>query len=175
LRELLDLKKKYFQMHLKNYTQRIDEMYKEAVQDLREDMFAKPDTLEWYNYIKALPKHLKTVYVIVVLENQIINGGFDQYFTNLYGQFAFMVVASLQNIKAFEKSELVSKALKIYNPQNLSENGYVQWITKRDWIRQEQFNNDAIKKAIVPIDENYWSSKDNVVELLNQYIEGTVV
>ncbi|SRR5258705_4682346 len=157
-------------MHSENSTQRIDKLYKEAVQGLRENMFVTPHTLEWYNYIKVLPEHLKTIYTIVVVENQVINGGFDQYFTNLYGQFAFMTVVSLQNINAFEKSVLASTALKIYNPENLNEIDYARWITKREWIRQEQFNNDTIHKAIESIDESYCNSKDDIVVLLDQYI-----
>jgi hypothetical protein len=87
-------------MHLENSkTHKVVLFYNEAVKGLTTEMLTKPITLDWYKHIRSLPTSLRTVYCIVVLETQVNNGGFDQYFSNLYGQFAFDTILMLRNIE----------------------------------------------------------------------------
>ncbi|AQX06614.1 DMP19 family protein [Elizabethkingia meningoseptica] len=65
----------------------IENTYSEATKGIKEEWFYT-DIPYWYSYIVNLPKKLRTTYLIVILENQVSNGGFHQYFINAYGQFA---------------------------------------------------------------------------------------
>ena len=88
----------------------IDRIYSNAVEDLKEEWF-KTNSTEWYNHIINLPEKEKVVYTIAVLDMEINNGGFNQYFINGYGQFAKETIESLKTISAFKASEILTKAL----------------------------------------------------------------
>lgn len=145
---------------------KLDKIYSEAVEGINERMLLNPESLEWFNYVNKLPDFQKTVYLIVVLENQVNNGGFDQYFFNLYGQFAFLTISALNRIKAFEKEELLKKVLSIYNPDNLTEIAFAQYLTKRDWMKIHGVN-DLYENEL---NHKYWNSTDNALVLLNNFI-----
>jgi hypothetical protein len=157
-------------MHLENSkTNKVIFIYDEAVKGLTPELLTKPNTLDWYKHIMSLPISLRTVYCIVVLETQVNNGGFDQYFSNLYGQFAFDTILMLRSIKAFEKAQLLIEALQVYNLNNLIKEDFVIWLTRRDWILQA--DNELLSNKTINIDKAYWNSKDDIVSLLGNYVE----
>jgi hypothetical protein len=156
-------------MHsINNNNQSIEYFYLRATKGIGFAILEHPDTLEWFMYVKNLPEPLKTVYAVTVLENQITNGGFDQYFSNLYGQFAFITIFALQKIKANQKSKLLTEALCIYNPLNLSEHEFAKWLTKREWLKELNLKN--LLKQTESIDKSYWNSNEDVLLLLNNFI-----
>jgi hypothetical protein len=95
----------------------ITKKYAEAVQGIKAEWFEKPDN-KWYDYLINLPIELQTTYLLIVLHNQVFNGGFHQYFVNGYGQFAKETIDALIEIGAFRKAELLKKALDEVNAEN---------------------------------------------------------
>lgn len=84
----------------------IDLVYESAVKGLK-DEWLESKSSKWYDYIVNLPENEKVVYTIAVLDMQINNGGFNQYFVNGYGQFARETIKSLELINAQKTGEIL--------------------------------------------------------------------
>ncbi|WBV60635.1 DUF4375 domain-containing protein [Chryseobacterium camelliae] len=78
--------------------------YEKAVSELNEELLKNCDN--WYNYVLNLPKDQQVVYTVVLLNWQVENGGFHQYFFNSYGQFAYLTIKNLKLIGANERAQL---------------------------------------------------------------------
>lgn len=89
----------------------IEQNYAEAIKGLREEWLNEPG-VQWFNYVVNLREQLQTTYLVIVLDNQVINGGLHQYFVNGYGQFAEETIDALIRIGAIEKAELLKKAFR---------------------------------------------------------------
>ena len=74
-----------------NYKETIEETYAQSVVGMKDEEFSY-DGDQWYVYVYALPARLQITYLIVVLHNQVFNGGFHQYFVNGYGQFSKITI-----------------------------------------------------------------------------------
>ena len=94
--------------------QRIETAYTKVVSGLQESYFAAEPAFEWYDHILALSNHLQVTYVIVVLHNQVINGGFDQYFSNGYGLlFAQLASSAYVEIGANKGALLINDVVAL--------------------------------------------------------------
>jgi len=95
----------------------IAKKYSEATKGIKDEWFTKANS-KWFDYVSSLPMDLQATYMVVILENQVINGGFHQYFVNGYGQFADKTIGHLITIGALEKAKLLKQAFKIVNVAN---------------------------------------------------------
>ncbi len=76
----------------------------------------------WYDYITGSSDEVaKDVYLVVILEKQVVNGGFHQYFSNRYGQFSYDTLESLERIGAELMENLLVKAIEVVNIGKLSK------------------------------------------------------
>jgi hypothetical protein len=75
------------------------------------------------NNVKKLTKGQQAFFSTWILEGEINNGGFNQFYFNSSGQYAEMAEIGLKTIRADKFSELTSKANKIYieNKERLEE------------------------------------------------------
>jgi hypothetical protein len=75
------------------------------------------------NNVKKLTKGRQAFFSTWILEGEINNGGFNQFYFNSSGQYAEMAEIGLKTIGADKFSELTSKANKIYieNKERLEE------------------------------------------------------
>lgn len=75
------------------------------------------------NNVKKLTKGQQAFFSTWILEGEINNGGFNQFYFNSSGQYAEMAEIGLKTIGADKFSELTSKANKIYieNKESLEE------------------------------------------------------
>ncbi|MBK7884944.1 MAG: DUF4375 domain-containing protein [Chitinophagaceae bacterium] len=97
----------------------IEKKYIEAVRGIKKEWYDKADS-KLYNYIINLPILLQITYLIVILDNQIFNGGIHQYFVNGYGQFAEETIEALFKIGAKKKAYIIQKALLLVNSEQYS-------------------------------------------------------
>lgn len=68
---------------------------------------------EAYNKrVLALPIALRTIYTIGTLEQEVLNGGFHQYFYNSSGQLAVETVEDLERIGAVRHADVLRKAIE---------------------------------------------------------------
>ena len=71
--------------------------------------------------IDKLNKYEKVFYVCQLLESEVNNGGFFQFFYNFSGIFTYELVDSFKEIKAHKTAEICKKAISTLNfklPQN---------------------------------------------------------
>ena len=145
----------------------IEQQYTKAASEIQEDWF-EPLTTKWYDYVTGLPEELQITYTVVILHNQVLNGGFHQYFLNGYGQFAYITIRNLDKIKAKDASKNLEAALDIVNRDNLSESQF-----RAKLLRGEisiLFDSDELFIALENLDDGYYDTSDEVIDLLNTYL-----
>ena len=152
-----------------NLNGKIEKVYAEATMHLKEDWFSSSST-EWYDHVMSLQERVRDTYLIVILHNQVFNGGFHQYFINRYGQFAYETIEALKRIRAFKKAKLLSLALKVVNPTETSRNEFRIKIWNR--TLETIFDSDASMEPLDNLDEQYYELEDdeNIGALLDDYL-----
>jgi hypothetical protein len=70
--------------------------------------------------VSILPTGFQIVYSTWVLEGEVNNGGFNQFFVNSSGQFADMALLSLKKLGALQHYVLLEKAIVIHDREKKS-------------------------------------------------------
>lgn len=148
----------------------IDNNYKKAVKGLNETILADKDL--WYSHIINLPQNLQVTYTIAVLNQQVLNGGFHQYFFNSYGQFAYLTVDHLKSIKAFKSAAILDRAINLVNIEGMSLNEFRTKIFERELSRLVDFDDDLCD-ALEKLDDEYidLDKDEDLEQLLVDYIQ----
>lgn len=145
-----------------------DKTYSDAVKGIKEEWFYS-DVPHWYSYVVNLPKHLQVTYLTVILENQVLNGGFHQYFVNSYGQFAKETIDALIEIGAFKKSNLLEKALHIVQDKDMSDENFRKELVNK--TLKKLFIDDDLFDPLEELDDIYYSLEDEDISvLLGEYL-----
>ena len=63
---------------------------------------------------ESLNKYEKTVLFIEMLEGEVNNGGFDQYFFNSSGEYAHETLDALERIKATKTADILNEAIRSF-------------------------------------------------------------
>lgn len=145
----------------------IEKKYAESVKGLKNEWFENASS-KWYDYILDLPMQCQITYLIVVLHNQVINGGFHQYFSNGYGQFAKETIKALQEIGAIKKSALLETAFKKVNTENYNTEVFRKKLLKKEI--KSLFVEDDLVDILDKLDEEYYSNEEDVEKLLSEYL-----
>lgn len=146
----------------------VESAYQKAVKGIKESWPTDPGN-PWFDYVSKLSQPLQAVYTIVVLENQVFNGGFDQYFSNRYGQFAELTIPHLRRINAPTKAQCVEEALAIVIRDKLPSDVFREKLL--DFAIPHLFNEEGLGDEIEAIDDRYVDSEENVGELLTAYLK----
>lgn len=146
----------------------IDFYYESAVKEIKEEWFTNNST-KWYEHIIGLPDKEKVTYLIEILDRQVFNGGFHQYFLNGYGQFVKETIEAFNMIKASELAEIVEKAYYSVNSANYDE------VTFRNKIMAGEiealYNDDyELESYLDLLDNKYYKYPDNIGLLLVKYL-----
>jgi|SRR6476661_1478435 len=151
---------------------RIEEVYGEATSGLQDHWFVADPPQEWYAYVSALPKHLRVTYAVVVLHGQVLNGGFEQYFDNRYGDLLGEFAAlALNEIGADTKAAIVTEMLEALRTQ-ADELG-IQWLG-RAMHGDEVFavlDAPAVEVELDLLTDKYYEDKQNPFVLLSEYLQ----
>lgn len=149
-------------------TELIEKIYTEAVKGIREDWLNESDE-RWYDHIIGLPIQLQICYLVVVLHNQVLNGGFHQYFVNGYGQFAKETINALKTIGASKKAELLDEALKFVNSDNYLDEVFRKKLLKKQI--PQLFSKDDLFEHLDGLDDIYYADQNEDLEqLLGSYL-----
>lgn len=147
----------------------IEKTYAEAVKGIKEDWLLNSST-DWYDYVVNLPIHLRVTYLVVVLHDQVFNGGFHQYLVNGYGQFVKETIVSLLDIGALKRSTLLETAFKMVNANNVSMEVFRKQIL--DKTIESLFVTDELYATLDELDIEYYNLVDEELEvLLVSYLE----
>lgn len=146
----------------------IEHTYKKAVQGIKEEWLMESSS-HWYNYIVELPAHLKTSYLVLILHDQVFNGGFHQYFANGYGQFSKETIDALTEIGATKKALLLKRALDNVNADEDTDVLFRKKLLDKDL--KNLFLDDGLFELLNELDTEYYESEDEDLEqLLGNYL-----
>ncbi|WP_330747609.1 DMP19 family protein [Chryseobacterium sp. CP-77] len=147
----------------------IDKTYSEAVIGLDEETLKDCDL--WYNYVLNLPKAQQVVYTVILLNWQIENGGFHQYFFNSYGQFAYLTIKNLNLIEATHRADLLDSATHLVNEEYFIEDKFRHLIFNREFSKIVDFD-DLLFDKLNELDDKYYNMEDeNIFDLLQRYLD----
>lgn len=108
----------------------------------------------------------KTFIYIDVLENNVTNGGFIQFFFNSSGQFAHEIFHAYMDIKAEKTIDLLTEAIHLFPeipvPKNLK-------IRQRILMKKES-NIDLWDD----LDTRFYKNEDNIIELTLAYVRNNI-
>jgi len=113
--------------------------------------------------IENLNQYEKVFYITQILETEVNNGGFSEFFYNSSGNFAYDIVDAFNQINAKKTAKICKKALKIYKnklPLNLVE--------RRNLI--DSLNSDKIDKKLEKCDDKFYNYDDNLNQLNYEFI-----
>lgn len=146
----------------------IDVNYRAAVEGLTEQILINGDA--WHEHIVGLPICNQVTYTVVVLHQQVINGGFHQYFFNAYGQFAYLTVKHLRLINAMQTACLLEKVVDQINIEKWNINEFRRKVFQREISRLNDFE-ENLTYLLETFDNEYDSLDEDLEELLGKYLE----
>ncbi|MDD6467521.1 MAG: DMP19 family protein [Erysipelotrichaceae bacterium] len=115
---------------------------------------------EYGDDIKQLNEHERVFFVTQILEQEVNNGGFSQFFYNSSGDFANELIDSFIKIGAFQTAEICKKALTIFNGKVL---------TDRD-EREKQLDRLNCEDLLNECDDAFYNYEENLEALNYDYI-----
>jgi hypothetical protein len=117
-----------------------------------------------YETVTRLPKGLQVIYATVVLEDEVNNGGYNQYFWNTNGKFRHEAADGFKQIGANEHAELTEEAAKIYEQNQERINKFKQQGTKEAF--SDSYKDDPFSKC----DDRFYKLKDDLAKKRVKFI-----
>ena len=149
----------------------INYYYAISVSGIKESWFSNSE--DWYNYIVNLPDKERVTYLISILDKQVFNGGFNQYFVNGYGQFAKETVIALQAINANDMANILQIAYEEVNSPGYDDHTFRQKILRGE-IDALYEDDDDLNNYLEYLDGKYYEYPDNLGLLLGNYLRGNL-
>lgn len=107
----------------------------------------------------------ESVFIFIdMLERQVNNGGFDQFFFNSSGDYAHEICSAYEKIKAYKTANLIETAIKAFP---------VLPVPKDTEVRREYMPdiNDEISKVWDDLDNKFYEYEENIAGLLIEYVK----
>lgn len=146
----------------------IEVYYRKAVEGLTENILDDQDI--WYSYVINLPDELQITYTVDIFQQQVLNGGFHQYFFNSYGQFAYLTIEHLLSIQAIKSASILQRAVDEVNSERLSLNNFRKKIFNRELDRIVDFDEDLID-YLEKLDDEYDNTEEDLEQLIIDYFK----
>lgn len=144
----------------------IDFFYISAVKNIKDEWFESLSS-KWYEYIINLPEKEQVAYTVVVLNQQVNNGGLNQYFVNGYGQFAKETIKYLNLINATKTAEILTNAL------SRVQNGLKDDVFRKkllDGKIDSLYDDENLDDYLASLDDKYYENIDDIGSLLANYL-----
>ena len=106
----------------------------------------------------------RVFYCVWMLEAEVNNGGFEQFFGNTAGDIAEDVPAALRAIGAGHTAVLVEQANAVFGPAGPP----ADWDAREDLIAEFD---DATRERLDELDQAFYEYRDNLSELLTAYMK----
>jgi hypothetical protein len=102
-----------------------------------------------------------------MLEGQVNNGGFDQFFFNSSGDYTHEILSAYEKIYAYKTADLIATAIKAFP---------VSPVSKDTEIRREIMRNlnESTTKVWDDLDDKFYEYEDNIAGLLIDYIKQNI-
>ena len=115
---------------------------------------------EYGDDIERLNEHERVFYVTQILEQEVNNGGFFQFFYNSSGDFSNELVDAFAKIGAFKTAEICKKALAVFNGNVPTDRN------EREDLLDELDCEDSLSEC----DDEFYEYEDHLEELNYTYI-----
>ncbi len=124
-------------------------------------------TKMWFDTVFELSEPVRYTYGIGVLNMQVMNGGFEQYYDNDYGIFAEETLNGLKKIGAELTFELLKSSVEIMKKHKEPKTDLFDFITESKY-----WENKEIEQVLDRVTEEYWNleDKEDLTELLGNYL-----
>ena len=109
--------------------------------------------------IEGLPGGARAFYLTWIVEGQVNNGGFNQYYFNTEGQFASEAVAAFEYFGASEHAALMREA----NAVRAEEAAEMAKFKKKGTL--EAFSDSYEETKLGPLDDRFYKLKENLSQL----------
>lgn len=147
------------------------ELTKEIIDDTPDDkllqtvfdnIWTKIDYSKDYETVTALNKSRQAFYYAWILEGEVNNGGFNQFYFNSSGKFYKLIPDSLDLLKAHKMADLTRKANYIYEIENAK-------ITKHQDGTLDGFSKSYEENPLNELDGEFYKM-ENLRELQITYV-----
>lgn len=113
--------------------------------------------------IDGLSVRDRTGFCMYILEMEVNNGGFHQFFYNSSGRFALQSVEALENIGASKTASLLSKAISIAYPRGYPRDSSLHQSLLLDF--------DTVSDELYELDIEFYRYEDDLARLTNEYLQ----
>jgi len=114
--------------------------------------------------LATLPAGVRALYVISGVEDEVNNGGFNQYYWNSSGKFADQAVAAFEFFSAHEHAELMREANRIH----AAEQGEIEKFKAQGTL--QAFSDSYKVSKLGPLDERFYELDENLSTLIVRQI-----
>ena len=106
----------------------------------------------------------RVIVAVWALDGEVNNGGFEQFYFNSSGDYAYFVPSALNLINANQTAEIVQEANQEFGPQGPSRN--------RDDRQEllELLSADEDERLFDSYDKRFYSCHDNLDVLLTEFV-----
>ena len=104
----------------------------------------------------------RAIYLVGLLEGDVNNGGFSQYFWNTEGQHAATTVEVLKRIGAKETASLLRRAMKLYGAPPSDD--LDEWYDRLERVDSEH------EEALAELDEHFYEGVDDLPVLVMKHL-----
>ncbi|AUC17099.1 hypothetical protein BTO06_12455 [Tenacibaculum sp. SZ-18] len=152
-----------------NLTQEIIDSTKDEdlVQVIFDNLISKlpEDYTKEYETVNGWNQARKTIYLIWLLEAEVNNGGFNQFYFNSSGQFYKYIPEALLKINAELFADLTERANKVYESEN-------EKITEKQDGTLEGFSESYENNPLNSFDDEFYElyDKEDLMKLQVEYI-----
>jgi hypothetical protein len=134
----------------------------------REQIFAilEKDEENWDALALSLPQPWRAIHTVGLLEAEVNNGGFHQFFWNTEGKFNDATLKDLKYIGANQFHELFASALAVYAGHDY---GKEKKDSGTNW--KKRFTKGYDEKRFDDLDDRFYKLKLDGDEMLGQFIK----
>lgn len=115
------------------------------------------------NSLENLSDSEKTVLYVNILEREVNNGGFGQFFYNSSGQYAHEILGAYQKIEAYKTADIINRAINLFPTLPVPKN----WETRQDIVLE--IDSDA--GLWNELDNEFYKYEDNISDLTIKFVE----
>ncbi len=125
-----------------------------------EIIFEKIKKIEDFNNINET---LKTFLYIDILEEEVNNGGFDQYFFNSSGEYAHETLKAYEKIGAKKTADIIYRAIKLFPTLPIPKDLQI----RREILLEKETNTDLWNE----LDDEFYKYEDSIGEMIIEFLK----
>ncbi len=124
-----------------------------------------PDLAHEVTIVTGLPIAVSAIYVTALLDNEVLNGGFQQFFWNSSGAFALMALEGLERLGAPKHAAVLQSAIATFEAERPVFDSY------RALDTSDAFSESVKHSSLGVIDEQYYDlGFDALTDIQASYI-----